>query len=70
MDRVFVSSTSIRAVGYDPKTRKLEIEFINGGIYRFSGVPDTIHARLMASHSKGQYFAAHIKDVYLPLRIR
>lgn len=33
MNRVPVSSSNLRAVGYDPNTRTLEVEFLNGGLY-------------------------------------
>lgn len=37
MNRTPVSSTNLSAVGYDPDTQTLEIEFLNGGLYRYVG---------------------------------
>lgn len=51
MNRTPVSSSNLQAVGYDPATRTLEIEFLNGGLYSYSGVPASVHASLMAASS-------------------
>ena len=61
MNRVPVSSSNLRSVGYDPATHVLEIAFHSSGIYQYSGVPSHIHSGLMSASSKGQYFDAHIK---------
>ena len=39
MKRVAVDSSSIASVGYDSKAYVLEIEFRNGGVYRYLDVP-------------------------------
>lgn len=62
MIRAAVISSSIRAVGYSPQSQTLEVEFVNGGIYRYFNVPEHIHAGLMAARSHGGYLDAHIKD--------
>ena len=61
MNRVPVSSSNLRAIGYDPDSCTLEIEFLNGGLYRYSGVPVSVHASLMSASSHGSYFDANIK---------
>jgi len=70
MNRIPVSSRNICSVGYDPKSKELEIEFNSGGIYQYSSVPETIFRQLMAAPSHGKFFHAHIKNVYLCRRIR
>ncbi|MEW6765240.1 MAG: KTSC domain-containing protein [Pseudomonadota bacterium] len=62
MNRVPVSSSNLRAVGYDPATRTLEVEFLNGGLYSYSGVPASVHAGIMSASSHGSYFDAYIKE--------
>ena len=50
-------STSIASIGYDPKTRKLEVEFYGSGdIYRYFEVPDEEYAAILSAFSKGAYF--------------
>ena len=61
MNLIPVSSSNLRAVGYDAETRKLQVAFNNGGLYEYSGVPASVHAGLMAASSHGSYFDAHIK---------
>lgn len=64
MDRVIVSSSNIRSIGYDPSGHVLEIAFLSGGIYQYDGVPEYVYDELMKASSHGKYFAAHIKNVY------
>lgn len=64
MELIDVRSSHLRAVGYDPATATLEIHFMDGAVYQYANVPAAIHAGLMASRSKGQYFERHIKDRY------
>jgi hypothetical protein len=59
-----VSSSQIAAIGYDPATKVLEIEFNRGGVYTYADVPAEVHADLMAADSVGRYFSAHVKGVY------
>ncbi|MCZ7556804.1 MAG: KTSC domain-containing protein [Bacteroidia bacterium] len=66
MERVSVSSSNLRSVGYDAASRTLEIEFLNGGLYRYTGVPASVHAGLMSASSHGSYFDAHIKKAGYP----
>lgn len=61
MSMVPVSSSNLKAVGYDAASSTLRIAFLNGGIYEYSGVPSSVHAGLMAASSHGSYFDAHIK---------
>lgn len=70
MDRVRVDSSNIRSIGYDVQRQILEIEFTNGGIYQYDGVPKSVYDRFMSSPSKGRFFSAHIRDKYLTRKIR
>ena len=64
MQRRSVTSTNLRSVGYDAKTQTMEIEFVNGRVYQYYDVSDTMHDELMQASSKGQFFNYHIKDSY------
>lgn len=61
MTRTPVSSSNLRAIGYEAQTLTLEVEFLNGGLYSYSGIPSSVYAGLMAASSHGSYFDAHIK---------
>jgi len=69
MIRQSVSSTDISSIGYDEAIRTLEIEFQNGGVYQYFGVPYEVYVGLMNSGSYGKYFHSNIKDVYSSQRI-
>lgn len=57
-----VRSEALRAVGYDPDRRILEIEFASGAVYRYFDVPEDLYAGLMTAPSLGEFFSAHIRD--------
>lgn len=64
MERTPVTSTDIRAIGYDADSQTLEIEFNSGGVYQYSGVSSGEYDSILASDSKGKYFHAYIKNRY------
>lgn len=70
LDRTPVESTDLASVGYDERRHVLEIEFRSGGIYRYAEVPKETFSGLMASESKGRYFAAHIRNHFRHERLR
>jgi len=62
--RVVVTSSNLRAVGYDSWSQTLEIEFRSGGAYAYYGVPPWVHGELMMASSHGRYFHSHILGKY------
>ena len=64
MERTPVSSSDIHAIGYDAETQTLEVEFIKGAVYQYTGVPANEHEAIMNADSKGRYFNANIKGRY------
>ena len=68
MKRKAVKSSMIRSIGYDPKKKLLEVEFMSrgvpGSIYHYFNIPKETHNELMKAKSKGSYFATTIKDIY------
>jgi hypothetical protein len=62
--RQAVASSSIAAVGYDGETQTLEIEFSNGFVYRYFGVPADAFEGLLSAESKGQFFQRAIRGRY------
>jgi hypothetical protein len=69
MNRRIVQSSNIRAVGHDPRSNTLEVEFHDGGIYQYAGVPANEYAALVSSQSVGSHFHKHIKDNYKSTRV-
>lgn len=64
MNREPVTSSNIKAVGYDPSTNVLEVEFSSGTIYQYADVPAQVYKDLMEAESVGRYFAANVRNVY------
>lgn len=64
MRRTPVDSSSIHSIGYDPETRRLQVEFHSGKVYDYAGVEPAEHARLVAASSIGAHFAKHIRPLY------
>ena len=59
-----VTSSAIKAVGYDPDSNRLFIEFKQGETYTYCRVPENIYKSLISAYSKGGYYDEHIKDKY------
>ncbi len=56
-----MSSSNLASVGYDPGSHILEVEFLNGSVYQYLGVPDYIYSGLMHASSHGSYLDANVK---------
>ena len=61
MERTPVSSTDLASVGFDTNNSILEVEFLSGGIYQYSGVPEYVYTGLMSASSKGSFFDQNVK---------
>ncbi len=69
MQRMPVNAKEIRAIGYDPLTERLEVEFWRGDLYEFYQVPADRYDLLVHSEGVDQYFHKYIRDRYQFLRI-
>jgi len=61
MKRRKVKSSYLVSVGYDLKTRTLEVEIHDSGVFQYFGVPPEKYEGLMLAESKGTYFIQFIK---------
>lgn len=60
-----VSSSAIKAVGYDSNTQHLFITFTKGKqAYTFCNVPAAVHVALMAAPSKGGFYNEQVRGRY------
>lgn len=69
MQRQTVKSSSVRGVGYDGRRQRLEVQFVNGGVYEYFGVPRAEHAGLMSAPSIGAHMNRVIKPRYRYRRV-
>lgn len=65
-----VDSTTMRSVGYEARSRILEIEFDSGAVYQYLGAPARVYEQLIAAESKGRYFNREIRDRYQYVEVR
>lgn len=64
MNRAPVVSSNIAAVGYDPNTMTLEVEFTSGSVYQYFDIPEAVFQELMSAASIGTFLNRHIKGSY------
>jgi hypothetical protein len=64
MERKRISSSKIRAVGYDPRQQVLEVEFNDGRVMAYTGVSPEVHRGFMNAPSPVSYFEDKIADEY------
>lgn len=62
MSMISVSSSAIRAIGYEGGT--LAVRFRNSGTYYHHGVPYELFERFLHSGSKGSFYNYYIKGRY------
>ena len=65
-----VASSVIASVGYSRRRHILEIEFVNGAVYRYLEVAPSVYRELLAADSKARYYDWNIKRKYLSVRVR
>jgi KTSC domain len=65
-----VESTAIAKIGYSKRRNILEIEFVNGAVYRYLDVPTTVYRDLMSAESKARFYDSNIRQHYRSVLIR
>lgn len=68
--RQHVDSTAIAAVGYSKRQHILEIEFVNGAIYRYLDLPPSVYRDLISAESKARFYDSNIRRRYHSLLVR
>jgi hypothetical protein len=76
VQRQWIESSVIAAVGYDPASMTLEVEFrgkageeTGGVVYRYSNVPYIVVEELMTAGSPGKYFGRHVRNRFRGRRV-
>ena len=61
-----LDSSAIRKVTYNPKTQKMNVQFVGKGKqYTYVGVPEDVYDDFVNSSSAGKFFNDNIKDDYI-----
>lgn len=69
MLRQVVHSESLRSIGYDKRSRTLEIEFHGGAVYSYERVPIELWTELLRAESKGKFFQHRVRDRFPTTRL-
>ena len=65
-----VQSSAIAKVGYSKRRHILEIEFVNGAVYRYLDIPFSMHRDLMSAESKARFYDSKIRKHYRSVLVR
>jgi hypothetical protein len=65
-----IESTAIAKIGYSKRRHILEIEFVNGAIYRYLDVEPSVYHELMSADSKARFYDSNIRRHYRSIPIR
>jgi hypothetical protein len=65
-----VHSHALAAVGYSKRLRALEVEFVNGAIYRYSNVPPQIYHDLLDAPSKAQFYDTNVRGHFPSVHVK
>ena len=68
--RDHVQSSALAKVGYSKRLHLLEIEFVNGAIYRYLDVPPDVYRDLLAAKSKARFYDQNIRAKYRSVHVR
>ncbi|MCB1056219.1 MAG: KTSC domain-containing protein [Acidobacteria bacterium] len=64
-EMIYVDSSNIEAIGYDPDAQELYVRFLKSGdTYVYYNVEECVFGEIMQADSKGIYLAANIKGRY------
>ncbi len=70
MNRIALESRTLATAGYDDPSATMELEFVEGRVYRYFVVPRSVFDALLSADSVGRFFQENIRDVYPYERIR
>jgi len=68
--RQSVQSSAIAKVGYSKRRHILEIEFVNGAVYRYLDVPVAVYRDLLSAESKARFYDSNIRKHYRSVLLR
>ncbi len=60
-----VKSSNIQAIGFDPATKEMHVQFSSGHTYSYHGISEDQHKALINSDSIGGHFGKHIRPKHV-----
>src|SRR5262245_58055295 len=68
--RQSVQSSATAKAGYSKQRHILEIEFVNGAVYRYFDVPLSVYRDLISAESKARFYDSNIRRHYRSVLVR
>jgi hypothetical protein len=65
-----VDSTALFAIGYSRRLHALEVEFVNGAIYRYLNVPAHIYRDLVNATSKARFYDENVRGHFYSVHVK
>lgn len=65
-----IESSALRSAGYSRRRHILEIEFLNGAIYRYYNIEASVYRDFINAHSKAGYYDSNIRYKYVSARVK
>jgi hypothetical protein len=69
MEMKKINSGKLRAIGYDPRARLLQVQLDNGSMLQYSDVGEEAWRRLSSSGSAWSYYRDNIEEEFTSKRI-
>ena len=70
MEYIDVSSSNIRAVGYDEANSSMHVKFNSGSLYEYRNIPYYIYEGMLSATSVGRYFHSHVKNSFTYVQLQ
>ena len=64
-----LQSRHLNGADYDPEAQTLAIQFVNGAVYTYNRVPQTVADTLFQTGSPGSYFHDKIRGNYPEMKV-
>ena len=64
INRISVTSSHIRSIGYDLESKTLEIEFKSGKSFFYYTIDEELYLDLMKAESKGKFYNKYIRGSF------
>ena len=65
-----IASTAIAKIGYSKRRHILEIEFVNGAVYRYFDISPSVYRDLLSAESRARFYNFNIKGKYRSVHVR
>jgi len=69
MEMKNINSGKLRAIGYDARTRILQVQLDNGDMLQYSGIGEDLWRRLSSSGAAWSFYRDNIEEEFLAKKV-